>query len=408
MRTELRATVDVEEIVVFAEMATLQPRPELGLLCRGAEGGRLTEEGISRLLPGLSRAAARTLVRTCADLGLCDDRGILTSLGRDVGESQRVPLPEQGVYRLWVARHPLCGVRMLHFERVSAEARDEDYASLTPTPAELPRDVPMRSVIDADCHFVLRYLPAPRGQAPLCRLRGQQRCALVWHLDFLRDENSWRFEGKIDLGEGAIQVRHAAETIKGLDLAALFGAWARELDLGGSWDASRRQLRGPLPAAIEEREGFKRTMSFPWVEVPERGHWKDVSVRDVPLGPADRETAQQWALDRYHRRVLSGASYLPAPKLRALFLEVVERTPLAEHRPTLPAHADLLRALDPFASPARRGAPRGLQQAEQRTLYFRHAAVVDLAHGEVPEAQLALLVADGAGGAGAPTARGGS
>ncbi|WP_438040193.1 hypothetical protein [Sorangium sp. So ce128] len=408
MRTELRAAVDVEEIVLFAEMATLQPRPELGLLCRGADGGTLTEEGISRLLPGLSRAAARTLVRTCADLGLCDDRGVLTSLGREAGESQRVPLPEQGVYRLWVARHPLCGVRILHVERVSAEDRDEDYASLTPAPMDLPRRVPMRSVIDADRHFVLRDLPAPRGQAPRCRRLGQERCALVWRLDFLRSENSWCFEGKIDLGQGAIQVRHAAESIDGLDLPALFGAWAREQGLVGSWDVSRRQLRGPLPAAIEERDGFKRTISFPWVEVPERGRWEDVRVRDVRLGPADRETAQQWALDRYHRRVLSGASYLPASKLRALFLEVIEHTPLAEHRPTLPAHADLLRTLDPSPSPARQEAPSGLPQAERRTLYFRHAAVVDLAPGEVPEGQLALLVAGEAGSAGAPTARGSS
>ena len=122
MRTVLSVPLAVHKMAVFAELAWMEQRPELSLLCLQAreQGGRLTPLAIQQCLPGLSEAACRNVLESCRVLGLVDKQGSLTPLGEEVAESQEAPVPEQGVYSLWVASHPLLGNRILSVERLSS------------------------------------------------------------------------------------------------------------------------------------------------------------------------------------------------------------------------------------------------------------------------------------------------
>ena len=64
MKTTLSADISVSHIAVFAEMAWLERRPELGQLCRSAasNGNRLTPAVVQLALPGLSDHAANNVV----------------------------------------------------------------------------------------------------------------------------------------------------------------------------------------------------------------------------------------------------------------------------------------------------------------------------------------------------------
>lgn len=97
MRTELRGEIPVERCQVFAEMAWLQHRPELGAICRMARdtGGRITSAVVEMALPGLAEVGTQNLVRRCQELDLCDGSGSLTGLGETVAETDDAPSPSR-------------------------------------------------------------------------------------------------------------------------------------------------------------------------------------------------------------------------------------------------------------------------------------------------------------------------
>lgn len=376
MRCELVADIVVERFALLAEMAWMERRPELGLLCRAARdmGRRLSAEAVERALPGVRRAGVENLVAWCRMLGLCDERGALTQLGEQVADTDEAPVPEQGIYDLWVASHPLFGTRILHVERLQS-APDARFESVVALPVALEKNRLFQSVVEPGARYVLRALPSGQAGPAGCIRRASGTCRLRWRLDFSAGTNQWQLEGALTTEEQRRSIQHEPESEQ-LDLWPLFGQWAyQHLSALGQWSPESRRLAVPFSRVPEEsRESFVLSQEIPALEVPGKGRYAGVKVQDIPIAPARREDATRWARARLERTLVTARAYRTRADVRRLFLSLVDATPLAPLQPTLPDHGTL--------STEVRGTPE---------VFWSLVAPVDLAPLAVaPEEQSAL------------------
>ena len=382
MRCELECEIRIERFAVFAELAVMARRPELGLLCRAVRdrGRRFTGAAVSEVLPGLQARAAENLVAWCRQLGLCDEHDGLTRLGEEVAERDEAPLPELGVYDLFCAAHGLLGARILHAERLTS-TRDQRFESRTPLPLHPDPGVLFQSILDQEQRIVLRDFPRNHEHEPVCLLEAVQgHCRLRWTLDFDAGTNAWQLEGTLHVRGQQRPLVHAEEHDETLAPWELFAQWAqRYLGRVGRWLEAEHRLAVRFEGlTVEAQERFCQDLELPEVEVPGRGVFREVEIEEVPLAPATAEDARRWARARFDRRLRDAAGrpphYLPRPRVRKLYAETVEGTPLAAHAPELPDHDRLLEEL-----------------AEDPALYWALAAPVDLAPAPVPPAELGPL-----------------
>lgn len=348
MRAELTAEIRVHRVAVFAEMAWMERRPELGLLCRaGREHGRITTAVVQSAVPGLSDAGANNVIAWCKMLGLCDAHGGLSELGNDVAETDQAPVPEQGVYGLWLAEHPVIGGRVLAAVRL-ASTRDQRFESIRPMPVAPDRRRLFSSVLDGKDRFMVRDLPTNNGQPGAMVVETRATCRLRWTLDFAESRDQWQLEGKVEapLGNGKEELRamqHEPES-DGLDLWKLAASWAMgPFAPFGRWQANERRLAVEFdPLTEHERETFRKTLSLGRVPIPGKGEYENVTLRDVPIGPNSPKDAQRWAMARLERRLSKDPPYRSRSQVRELFAQVTEGTSLEPFAPTLPSHDDLL------------------------------------------------------------------
>lgn len=370
MKVVLTTDITVQRVSLFAEMAWLERRPELGIVCCAArdQDHRLTDTVVQSVLPGLSEAGARNVIRWCETLGLCDRNGGLTALGEGVAETDDAPVPEQGVYRFWMARHPVIGGRVLAVERLSS-TRHPNFKDIAPLPFEPDLGKTFRSVVDSKERFIVRDLPRNHDSAPGCLSEPTRaRCSLRWTLDFVRSRDTWTLEGVIDAPVGnkhheSRPIQHEPE-LDGIDLWRVMEEWsAGPLSEHGHWRSDVRRLdvefKGLEPQEIAD---FKKTVRLTSVQVPGKGTFRDVTLEDVPIGPASDKSAQIWAMARFAQALHETPSFRSRSQIRMLFADLVEDTPLETHHPSLPSHAELLESL-----------------AERRKQFWGLAASVDLA-----------------------------
>ncbi len=349
MRTVLTTEILVSRVAVFAEMAWMERRPELGLLCRTArdQGNRITVATVQAALPGLPDAGANNVIAWCRMLGLCDARGGITALGEDVAERDEAPVPEQGVYGMWLAQHPVIGRRVLAAERL-ASTRDQRFDSIGRLDFEPDRGRTFRSVVDPKERFLVRDLPTNHGQSGGIEGQTNARCRLRWTLDFDRERDSWQLDGMIEVPQGGGKyamraLQHDAES-DGLDLWSLAANWAASsFSAFGQWQTDLRRLAVSFQGLSDaEQDRFCKTISLRRVEIPGKGSYDNVSLEDVPIGPASAADAQRWSLSRLDRHLTSSPGYRSRAEIRDLFAELTEGTPLERFEPTLPAHDALL------------------------------------------------------------------
>lgn len=368
MRCELTHELVVNQLLIFCELAWLEPRPELGHLCRTAKKEeRIEQETIEQALRGISPAGAKNILAHCQYLGLCAADGSLTELGREVAETDYAPVPEQGVFRFWMASHPLFGgIRLLNVERVAPDPKSTASAS-APLPSSLPTKRRFSSVIHPAERFVLTRLLSNSNELR-CVREPDTACRLSWHLDFTTGTNIWQLTGTFAVKEGVAQLQHKPESAT-LDLAVLQDDWgARYLAEHGRWQKQRLHIPWKSVAGNEAaQESFVSDVRLKQVAIAGLGEYRDVVLREVPLSPASPADASEWAWARLSRRLRSQSHYQTRQMLRDRFSEIVDGTPLSAGRPTLPAHTDLLRTVD--------GDPK---------LLFQLAASVDLAPVPTP------------------------
>ncbi len=382
MKAVLSSGIFVSRVAVFAEMAWMERRPELGLLCRAARdhGNRISIETVRSALPGLSDTGANNVIDWCKMLGLCDERGGLMALGEDVAETDEAPVPEQGVYDLWLAEHPVIGRRVLSVERLASN-RDARFEHIEPLPVQPDRGKVFRSVVDPNERFQVRDLPTNHGKA--CCLVGETRasCRISWTLDFDAGRDHWQLDGTIDApsGNGTILVQHGSES-EGLDLWGLATTWASgPMSSFGRWQPSERRLAVSFRGlALDEIDSFRKTLALGRVEVPGKGSYENVTLEDVPIGPESTDDAQQWAMSRFDRSFDKHPVYRSRADVRQLFADLTEGTPLERFSPTLPAHEELLGA-------------QGSKAPEDLARFWALAAPVDLAPYPVSSDELAAL-----------------
>lgn len=345
MKAVLTDRVETQELLALAEVAIYQARPELQRLCqRGEAAGGLGVTQCQAALPGLSPTGARNLLRACASLDLLRPRAsdpaehehptetyLLTAAGSATAKDGLVGIPEQGLYRITVAQHPLFGTRLLHLLR--EEVNDSPAMPREP-PGALPLGERQRSLLDAELTFSLRRNPdeAHAISGPTLTLR--------WEIDFTAQQSHYVLQGvlrrpgetKGQLDEQPIPPRREPVAI---DFAALLQRWT-----GGAFDPSMNRLRIPcdevekLPQAAQD--GFLMDRPLGQVEVPRRGRYANVVLHEVPLCPADTAAAQRWALLRFDRARRRSKGYLARAALQDLYREVTEGTPLVTAPPLPP------------------------------------------------------------------------
>ena len=349
MRCVLTTEIPVSRVAVFAEMAWMERRPELGLLCRAAQvhGNRITTAVVQSALPSLPDAGANNVIAWCKTLGLCDGRGGLTALGEVVAEADEAPVPEQGVYGLWLAEHPVLGRRVLAVERL-ASTRDQRFESVEPLAMKPDRGKVFRSVLDGKQRFMVRDLPTNHGQPGAIIGDTRAKCRLRWTLDFDQARDQWQLDGTIEApqGNGKHDMRamqHEPES-DGLDLWNLAATWATgPLSAFGRWQAGERRLAVAFDRLTEgELDTFRKTLTLRHVEIPGKGLYEDVTLEDVPVGPASAPDAQRWAMARFDRHLSATPGYRSRAEVREQFAQLTEDTPLEAFSPTLPSHDDLL------------------------------------------------------------------
>lgn len=349
MRTILSTEIRVSRVALFAEMAWMVRRPELGLICRAARehGRRITADLIKSVLPGLADTGAINIIAWCQMLELCDAGGGLTALGEDVAESDEAPVPEQGVYSLWLAQHPVIGSRVLSVERLASN-KDQRFESIEPLVVEPDRGKVFRSVLDGMERFMVRDLPTNHGHPGAIAIDTRANCKLRWTLDFDHQRDQWQLDGIIehhqDNGKYTMRPMHHEPESDGLDLWNLAENWATgPFASFGRWQASDRRLYVTFEGLnVGEIKTFRKTLSLSQVEIPGKGVYENVTLEDVPIAPASSQDAHRWAMARFDHHFSEKPGYRSRAEVREQFAQLTEDTPLEPFEPTLPSHKDLL------------------------------------------------------------------
>ena len=388
MKVVLVARIPVVRYVAFAEVAWLELRPELGLLCSEAakNSDSITAERIEKLLPGVPEKAAENIVRWCEALGLCDTRGSLTQLGRAAGDSNLVPMPEQGVYDFWTADHPLMGTRILHALRVTSKPDQRfdtiDFENLEEVPLYPDKKIAFQSVVDPDKSIVMRSFEINHGDQ-CCFVKNNDKSDLdvSWHWDFSPDSKGdrWTLEGELDVEQG--NVKHIGESSE-VDLDDRFAELADHyLRHHGSWDRDKGKLAVAF-ASLKEGNKDREIKSFATevelqqgVEVRGFGEFTQVRIQKLPLKPATQKDAQNWARARLHQRLGGNEKrYYSREEVRRIWMSCVEGTPLEEFETELPPYE-----------------PGGYETDDNPAAYWSLVAPVDLSPEPVPEAVLGAM-----------------
>lgn len=379
MRCVLSETLPVERYAAFAEIAWIERRPELGALCLAAQaaGRRITTAIVETALPGVTTAGAKNIIAWCATLGLCDSQGALTRRGDDAAEKSDAPVPEQGVFDLWVISHPLLGRRALHADRIVSKF-DGRFESITPLKTTPVRGRVLPSAVEPNRRFEVRAL-LPNDDAPVGLLgETDARCEIRWTMDFAAKREQWTLSGSLD-GESRAPrfIKHEPEQA-GEDLDRVLNAWAQgPLAAFGRWQPESRRLARTFEGlSVDEQERFTQKLTMPEVEVSGRGRWKNVTLEDVPIGPATLEDATHWATARLDRRLRAKPQYRTRDEVRRLFADLTDSTPLEAQRPMLCSHDELLK-----------------QYVAEPDVFWSLAASVDLAPTPLTPAELGALQA---------------
>ena len=340
MQASLTAQVDLWDIAVFAELVVWEMRPDLQVLCAGAQTrGCLDEDAIDAILPGIPARGRSNLLRHLRYIHLIDRSASLTHLGRRCASLGEAPAWEQGAYYLLAASHPLFGCHVLDFKRCQGDAFDRDFDNLEPIPNWLRADAKrvFTSALDRSTRFSLGAFPAARGTDSVCRRWEMEPGALRWEIDLETGRNRWTIEGHLGTAAERRSFKSAPESAEPSELVGLFGEWESR------WDARQglvaMEFDGKM--AVGGRETFRRNMSFEHVRVGRFGTFDEVVVRDVPVGPATDRDARSWASAIVVAQTEAADAYVAPPTWRAAWSDAIEHTPLSGRAGDVPDVANL-------------------------------------------------------------------
>ena len=300
----MRITLDRDAPLVAFEAVMGIGREEkrkdiVSVLMRAEElGGQITAEDIcDSLLINRPIAVGKTVIARCCELGLLDDHGRLTPLGKESLERKTVPLPEHGRYRILCTTDPLAPQRILDLDDVhepEAEAIvNERRAARRPgskgKPPEEVEPVPPWIVELKDQPILLprtgeriRVLSVAE-RCIRAQVRQGERLHLKWTI-YPDKEPELKAEGFAKWDMEAPEVSHERVFLE------LLGDYRR------AWDARREVLRCGFKETVDaERASMSKSLRLQKPTLNEYGTFDDTEIRDVPIAPRTDRDAQEWA-----------------------------------------------------------------------------------------------------------------
>lgn len=133
-------------------------------------------------------------------------------------------------------------------------------------------------------------------------------------------ENQWSIKGT------APKVfRSQPESVKSEDLVGLYPTWEHR------WDAKRGFLAMAYDGKVGRggQESFLRDQAYKDKLVGRFGSYEEVSVSDIPVGPATDDDARTWAAALLISRLEAEDNYVSQEAWRAGWSDIVKGTPLA-------------------------------------------------------------------------------
>ena len=281
------------------EVVRQQRRAELHavLLLAEEHGGRATAKEVSQeLLQGRPELMGKAIIDRCSDLGLLDESGRITPVGRDALLTGNVFIPERGRYVVWFTEDPLIPQKLVHVEPMAEPNLNDEVALMKGRKAR----------------------GEPREEAELLpdRLR-----ALVGGLYDLIGEGGGRIAIR-SMDPNGVTSRPGPEdnTKITLEVApdrsrlSVSGGFQKlltppQLDFEASWlsalgPPARLWARSRNPPALKcaydelspkELASFSKTVSLPRPSLSGFGEFDDASVDGVPIFPRTAEDATKWA-----------------------------------------------------------------------------------------------------------------
>lgn len=318
----------------------------------GTDAGDVAEHLLFE--PRSRKVVAERFLHIGKEFGLLREnrkRYTLTEDGERAIATGKVFVPEHGAWTVWVSEDPLLPSPVLRIEAWDDEPdaftenrkrRDEeDERPFGPVP-DILREVQEMEI-----------MPSASGDGAAVRIDDLEEQAeavdsdefltLTWNVQ----ERRLRVQGELDAKKVDSEL-DASEDIP-CDI------WDDLLDGEGllnHWDRQRDALRVSFGETTEsERESMSRDLEFRTPSVSRFGEFEPLVVRGIAIAARSRDDAREWAAWRLSARIRDFAT-----SVRYDEWGEEAAAPFAEHRPELPARAEL--AMSEWGSAAGRPAPR--------------------------------------------------
>lgn len=302
------------------------------------------------------KVVASRLLRIGTRFGLLREnerRYTLTEDGERVIATGKVFVPEHGAWTVWVSEDPLLPSPVLRIEAWNDEPDaftenrkrpDEEERLFEPLP-DILREVQGKEI-----------MPPASGGGAAVRIDDLEEQAEAVDPGFLSltwsvQERRLRLQGELGAGKDAKKVDSE------LEAPDMPGDRIWDALLGGEgllnhWDRQRDALRVSFEETTEsERESMSRDLEFRTPSVSRFGEFEPLEVGGIAIAAHSRDDAREWAAWRLSARIRDFAT-----SVRYDEWGEEAAAPFAEHRPELPARAEL--AMSEWVSAAGRPAPR--------------------------------------------------
>lgn len=314
----------------------------------GTDAGDVAEHLLFE--PRSRKVVAERLLHIGKEFGLLREnrkRYTLTEDGERAIATGKVFVPEHGTWTVWVSEDPLLPSPVLRIETwedpdaISENRNRRVERSFEPVP-DILREVQETEI-----------MPLASGDGAAVRIDDLEEQAeavdsdefltLTWNVQ----ERRLRVQGELDAKKVDSEL-DASEDIP-CDI------WDDLLDGEGllnHWDRQRDALRVSFGETTEsERESMSRDLEFRTPSVSRFGEFEPLEVGGIAIAARSRDDAREWAAWRLSARIRDFAT-----SVRYDEWGEEAAAPFAEHRPELPARAEL--AMSEWGSAAGRPAPR--------------------------------------------------
>jgi hypothetical protein len=295
----LSRQVKIEKYEAIMEIGRQQRREELHavLLLAEERGGKVTAEDVSQeLLQGRPKLVGKAIVDRCRDLGLLEESGRLTTIGREALRTGNVFIPERGRYSIWYTEDTLIPQRLIHVEPKEESYLNDEVAMMRSrnmtgpsTEATNPLPEKLRTLEGGIYNLmgkgggavVIRNIDL---NGLTCRLGPADSAKLTLELG--------RAGSRLAISEGFERVL----TPPYLDFEE---AWISALGpLAKLWVGSRDPpaLKATYDELNEtELTSFSKSVPLPNPILRDYGMFNNTSVDDVPIIPRTSSDATSWA-----------------------------------------------------------------------------------------------------------------